>query len=64
MESAVQAQDERKNTWQDKWTAGRIHFHRPEVHHDLRQWYDRMVPDDQHRTVLVPLCGKSLDMIW
>ncbi|MCC5881111.1 MAG: thiopurine S-methyltransferase [Halomonas sp.] len=49
--------------WLDRWREGRIGFHRHEAHPALiRHW-----PALQVRAgtkVLVPLCGKSLDMRW
>ena len=49
--------------WQQRWADGRIGFHRPEVNPKLRTYIDRLGlrPGD---CVLVPLCGKSLDLPW
>lgn len=46
--------------WQKKWQIGEINFHmdRP---HPLLQKYFSEVPIGK---ILVPLCGKSTDMIW
>ncbi|XP_043203535.1 probable thiopurine S-methyltransferase [Amphibalanus amphitrite] len=55
---------ERVGSWEQKWSEGKINFHKQEVHPDLKRWYDKLVPDDRPRTVLVPLCGKSVDMMW
>lgn len=49
--------------WLDRWREGRIGFH-----HDapmpllLEHWPSLALPPDSR--VLVPLCGKSLDMLW
>lgn len=45
--------------WQQRWDAGNINFHRRAVHPALlRHWTPRT------GTVLVPLCGKTLDLRW
>jgi len=45
--------------WQQRWDQGNINFHRREVHPALlRHWLPRT------GTVLVPLCGKSVDLRW
>jgi thiopurine S-methyltransferase len=49
--------------WLDLWEQGRIPFHKNEVHPDLITFW----PSLQLRpksTVLVPLCGKSMDILW
>ncbi|MFG6179119.1 thiopurine S-methyltransferase [Halomonas sp. THAF12] len=51
------------NEWLDRWREGRIGFHRDEVHPALaRHWPNLGVAPGSK--VLVPLCGKSLDMRW
>lgn len=45
--------------WLERWATGNIGFHRADVHPALlRHWLPR------GGTVLVPLCGKSLDLRW
>ena len=49
--------------WHERWDSGQIAFHQPHVNAQLQRWWPELgVPTD--RTVLVPLCGKSLDMGW
>ncbi len=49
--------------WTDRWKEGRIGFHREEANRALvKHWGALGVPAD--RQVFVPLCGKSLDMVW
>lgn len=49
--------------WLDRWREGRIGFHRHEVHPALvHHWAPLGVRPGTK--VLVPLCGKSLDMRW
>lgn len=51
------------NEWLARWREGRIGFHREETHPVLeRYWPDLGVANGTK--VLVPLCGKSLDMRW
>lgn len=49
--------------WQDKWASGQIGFHEAETHPLLVAHFDALdVPSAV--PVFVPLCGKSLDMVW
>lgn len=49
--------------WHERWRSGDIPFHRPEVHPALARWWRACMPRAD-ASVLVPLCGKSLDMRW
>ncbi len=49
--------------WRQKWRDGDIPFHRDEIHPDLLNYGDRLLGGGPHR-VLVPLCGKSPDLMW
>ena len=47
--------------WQERWARNQIGFHLPEVNpYLLRHW----PPLAEGAKVLVPLCGKSLDLMW
>ena len=49
--------------WHKKWESNQIGFHQPEVNpYLLRHWPDLRIPVQAR--VLVPLCGKSLDLLW
>lgn len=49
--------------WRERWDKGEIGFHRDAVHPALVEYWPDF--DLARRTnVLVPLCGKSLDMVW
>ncbi|MCL9801539.1 thiopurine S-methyltransferase [Pseudomonas sp. rhizo66] len=49
--------------WHKKWASGQIGFHLPEVNPNLqRHWPGLGLPTTAR--VLVPLCGKSLDLAW
>ncbi len=47
--------------WQGRWREGRIGFHRDAVNADLVKYFDRL---QGAKKVLVPLCGKTLDLWW
>lgn len=49
--------------WHGRWREGRIGFHRPEVNPWLVEHLPRLALAAGAR-VLVPLCGKSLDLGW
>ena len=49
--------------WHDRWRTAQIGFHRSSVDDNLiRHWRDLSLP--KAARVLVPLCGKSLDLLW
>lgn len=49
--------------WQTRWARDEIGFHLPRPHPKLLSLWPALVPD--HRCpVFVPLCGKSLDLVW
>jgi len=49
--------------WHDRWRTAQTGFHRPSVDDNLiRHWRDLSLP--KAGRVLVPLCGKSLDLLW
>lgn len=49
--------------WQSRWQKNKIGFHMPEGYPGLKKYWDHLeIPD--HPVVLVPLCGKAIDMIW
>jgi thiopurine S-methyltransferase len=49
--------------WHERWQTHQIGFHQPDVHPFLPRWWPTLgLPADAR--VYVPLCGKSLDMVW
>jgi len=49
--------------WQEKWAGDRIGFHQTRINRRLEEhWSALEVPAET--PVFVPLCGKSLDMLW
>ena len=52
-----------KEDWLARWREGRIGWHQSEVTPLLRQHWDGLAVPAGAR-VLVPLCGKTLDMLW
>lgn len=49
--------------WLERWRDGRTHFHQSRVTPLLQKYWPQLgLPAGS--TVLVPLCGKSLDMAW
>jgi len=47
--------------WLEKWQSGNIGFHLDEVNALLREYWPKL---DAGAKVLVPLCGKTKDLIW
>jgi thiopurine S-methyltransferase len=52
-----------RNFWIERWRAHEIGFHQPEFEPALDRFWPRMDIERGTR-VFVPLCGKSLDMLW
>ena len=51
------------NFWHERWQRGEIGFHRSDIHWALeRHW--AAIAQGRSDALLVPLCGKSLDMRW
>ena len=49
--------------WLERWNEGRTHFHQDRVTPLLQKFWPTLSLPAGSR-VLVPLCGKSLDMVW
>jgi thiopurine S-methyltransferase len=49
--------------WHDRWRKGQIGFHQSAVDTRLQQYWPDLGLASESR-VFVPLCGKSLDMLW
>ena len=47
--------------WQERWARNQIGFHLPEVNPYLQRHWPPLAAGAK---VLVPLCGKSLDLMW
>ena len=60
--------DDRLQLWRQKWSAkGNPRFHKKEVHPSLKAYLSEKILDDFPAggcRILVPLCGKSLDMSY
>lgn len=49
--------------WQERWARNQIGFHLPEVNPCLQRHWPKLALAEGAK-VLVPLCGKSLDLMW
>ena len=49
--------------WHKRWSSNQIGFHLPEVNPYLQHFWPQLGLAQGSR-VLVPLCGKSLDLLW
>ena len=49
--------------WQNRWERGETGFHLPRPHPKLLALWPALAPDTA-APVFVPLCGKSLDLVW
>lgn len=51
------------NFWHNMWASGVVGFHQPDINVYLKNHWSKLNLQGNEE-VLVPLCGKSLDMIW
>jgi thiopurine S-methyltransferase len=51
------------NFWHERWRGDQIGFHQSSVDQSLRQCWQALAVPKSGR-VLVPLCGKSVDLLW
>jgi thiopurine S-methyltransferase len=49
--------------WHERWRTGRIGFHQPSIDRSLQAHWPGLEMGQGSR-VFVPLCGKSLDLLW
>lgn len=49
--------------WHKRWSSNQIGFHSPQVNPSLQRFWPQLGLEQGSR-VLVPLCGKSLDLLW
>lgn len=49
--------------WRERWARNQIGFHLPQVNPHLQRHWPQLGLADGAK-VLVPLCGKSLDLVW
>jgi thiopurine S-methyltransferase len=49
--------------WHERWQTRQIGFHQSSIHPFLERWWPSLGAPAGAR-VYVPLCGKSLDMVW
>lgn len=51
------------NFWHEMWASGVVGFHQADINEYLKShWSKLQLQGDEN--VLVPLCGKTLDMLW
>lgn len=53
----------KKEYWLERWNRNETGFHQAEINPYLREFWPRLQLSPAS-TVLVPLCGKSRDMLW
>jgi thiopurine S-methyltransferase len=50
--------------WHERWRSGQIGFHQSAVDRSLRRHWSALGLANRSCRVFVPLCGKSLDLLW
>jgi len=49
--------------WHQRWSKGQIGFHQPQTNNHLQKYWPELA-GDEGGVAFVPLCGKSLDLLW
>ncbi len=49
--------------WINAWKEGRTGFNQDRFHEKLTEYFPKLLPEKGQK-VLVPLCGKTIDMLW
>lgn len=49
--------------WTERWENNQIGFHQAQINPFLQQYF-HLLNTTKGQTVFVPLCGKTLDMVW
>jgi thiopurine S-methyltransferase len=57
------------DSWKSRWNSGNIGFHLPTTHHALSKFLFHLLDDSiSHpsfpKRILIPLCGKTVDMLF
>ncbi|XP_013388822.1 probable thiopurine S-methyltransferase [Lingula anatina] len=60
----AKAEEERLGEWIEAWDSDQVGWHMSGVNHYLKEFLDVMVAGKKDAKVLVPLCGKTVDMKW
>lgn len=50
--------------WQRRWARSEIAFHQTAINPYLERYFPQLNPHASKGRVLVPLCGKTLDILW
>lgn len=53
----------KKEFWLERWQKGLTGFHSDDVNHYLEKWIEH-AQLKKGSTIFVPLCGKSVDLLW
>jgi len=49
--------------WHQRWSKGQIGFHQPQTNNHLQKYWPELAGNESG-VAFVPLCGKSLDLLW
>lgn len=53
-----------ESKWKELWSIGRTPWHRNSVDEYLQKYIDLLTTKKPNTSILVPLCGKSVDLLW
>ena len=56
--------DTKQDYWCKRWDDGKIGWHKSEFNQHLVEYTNQNWNSNDKKTVFVPLCGKTKDLIW
>ena len=56
--------DTKQEYWSKRWDDGKIGWHKSEFNKHLVEYTNENWKSNDKKTVFVPLCGKTKDLIW
>ncbi|XP_063872736.1 thiopurine S-methyltransferase-like isoform X3 [Scylla paramamosain] len=59
----IMSKEDRMDTWQERWSQGKTGWQLPDLNFALENHASKLLPKPERR-ILVPLCGKSVDVEW
>merc|ERR1712136_169076 len=58
------SRNEFNKMWQSRWEEGRTGWHKDQVNPHLEEFFTHFTGDVFKKRILVPMCGKSVDLKW
>ena len=56
--------EQTKGMWEGRWSEGKTGWHKDKVNPHLEEFFSRFTGNVEGKRILVPMCGKSIDLAW